>query len=142
MRIAVLHGPNLNLLGQREPEVYGSQTLEEINEQLTQYAHTLGLSIVCLQSNHEGVLVDWIQQLDVCGFVINAAGYTHTSVALRDALLGRGIPFVEVHMSNIFAREEFRHKSFLSDIAVGIISGFGTNSYVLGINALYCHVRN
>ena len=142
MKLAVLHGPNLNLLGQREPAIYGTQTLHDINEQVTQYAEKLGFVVVCHQSNYEGKLVDWIHQLDVSGFVINAAGLTHTSVVLRDALIGRGLPFVEVHMSNIFAREDFRQKSLLSDIAMGIISGFGSNSYILGLQALHCHFRN
>ena len=140
MKILVLHGPNLNLLGMREPETYGTQTLSDINRDLTQLAKELGVSIFCFQSNHEGELIDTIQGSDAQGFVINAAAYTHTSIGIRDALLARGLPFVEVHMSNVFSREPFRHHSYLSDIATGIVSGFGADSYLLGLRAIYANL--
>jgi len=143
LRIAVVHGPNLNLLGRREPEVYGRATLEEIDAALSRLGAALGVEIVCFQSNTEGALVDFIQRArsDAHGFVVNAAAYTHTSVALRDALVGVGLPFVEVHLSNLHAREEFRHRSLLADRAVGVVSGFGLNSYLLGLRALVEHLR-
>ena len=132
MKIAVIHGPNLNLLGIREPSVYGKKTLKEINDQLFNKALVLGCDIEFFQSNSEGEIVDYIQLLKERGFdglIINAAAYTHTSVAIRDALLSINIPFIEVHISNIFKRESFRHKSYLSDIAVGVISGLGYMGY-------------
>jgi 3-dehydroquinate dehydratase-2 len=137
-RIGVLHGPNLNLLGTREPDVYGSVTLAQIDDAVVEEGHRLDVEIVSCQSNLEGALVDWIQAQagDVDGFVVNAAGYTHTSVALRDALLGSGRPFVEVHLTNVFAREDFRHGSLLADAAVGVVCGFGAASYVLGLRGL------
>ena len=138
MKVLVLHGPNLNLLGRREPEIYGRQTLADINEVLTAQAVAAGATLIHLQSNHAGVLIDAIHDAhgDVDGIVINPGGLTHTSVALRDALAGVAIPFVEVHLSNVYAREPFRHHSFLSPIALGVISGFGPNSYSLGLSAL------
>jgi 3-dehydroquinate dehydratase II len=143
LRIAVVHGPNLNLLGRREPEVYGRATLEEIDAALSRLGAGLGVELVCFQSNTEGALVDFVQgaRSDAHGFVVNAAAYTHTSVALRDALVGVGLPFVEVHLSNLHAREEFRHRSLLADRAVGVVSGFGLNSYLLGLRALAEHLR-
>lgn len=137
-RIGVLHGPNLNLLGAREPSVYGTATLTEIDAAIAREGQRLDADITTYQSNVEGALVDWIQaQSDaVDGFVVNAAGYTHTSVALRDALLASGRPFVEVHLSNVFAREDFRHGSLLADAAVGVVCGFGTASYLLGLRGL------
>ncbi len=143
MRIAVLNGPNLNLLGTREPEVYGTETLAQIEELVRATHQAAGVSIDWFQSNHEGALVDAVQSFadSADGLVINAAALTHTSVALRDALLSVGIPFVEVHLSNIFAREEFRHKSLLSDIATGLVCGFGSQSYVLGTSALLSHLK-
>ena len=138
----VLHGPNLNLLGTREPDRYGSQTLVSLNAEITQLGDELGVSLSCFQSNHEGELVDQIQQAEVAGFLINAAAYTHTSIAIRDALLARALPFVEIHLSNVYSREVFRHQSYLSDIAIGIVSGFGTNSYLLGLRAIYDHLRS
>lgn len=141
MKLAVLHGPNLNLLGTREPHIYGSKSLNNVNESLAQLASELGISISNVQSNHEGVLVDWIQSVEADGLIINAAAFTHTSVALRDALIARGIPFVEVHLSNIYAREPFRHHSYLHDIAVGVVSGFGISSYLLGLRAMYSYLR-
>ena len=141
MKLAVLHGPNLNLLGMREPKFYGSETLEDINESITQLSTELGFDVSFVQSNHEGALVDWIQQIDADGLIVNAAAYTHTSVAIRDALIARNLPFVEVHMSNVYARESFRHHSHLHDIAIGVICGFGVNSYLLGLRAIYSYLR-
>ena len=141
MKLAVLHGPNLNLLGTREPQIYGLQTLDNINDSIAQLCTKLGISVSCHQSNLEGELVEWIQKLDVDGFVVNAAAYTHTSIAIRDALIAKDRPFVEVHLSNVYARESFRHESFLRDIAVGIVSGFGVNSYLLGLRAICSHLR-
>jgi len=143
MRLAVLHGPNLNLLGTREPEIYGRATLEDINERLRQEGAALGLEVVTFQSNNEGALVDEIQRLatSVDGFVINAAAYTHTSIAIRDALTGVARPFVEVHLSNVYAREPFRHVSLLAPRAVGTIMGFGAESYLLALRALSAHLR-
>ena len=137
MNVLVLHGPNLNLLGEREPEIYGSKTLRSINEDLIQLARELGMSLSIFQSNHEGELIEKIQQADVSGILINAAAYTHTSIGIRDALLTRDLPFVEVHMTNVFSRESYRHHSYLSDVAIGIVSGFGANSYLLGLRAIY-----
>ncbi|AHV94430.1 type II 3-dehydroquinate dehydratase [Bordetella holmesii] len=131
-RILVLHGPNLNLLGSREPEIYGSLTLAQINEGLESVATELGVTLSALQSNHEGALVDRIQAAARDGtdfIIINAAAYTHTSVAVRDALAAVAIPFIEVHLSNLYKRESFRHHSYLSDIAIGLISGLGANGY-------------
>src|SRR5688500_12147498 len=143
MRIAVLNGPNLNLLGTREPEVYGRATLAEIEAAVRADAQELGASIDWMQSNVEGVLVDAVQALPgrADGALLNAAAYTHTSVALRDALLAVRVPFVEVHLSNIFAREESRRHSLLADLAVGIIAGFGPRSYRLGLRALVERLR-
>jgi 3-dehydroquinate dehydratase-2 len=137
-RILVLHGPNLNLLGRREPEVYGYTDLESINKQLEDVAGKLGYKLGSFQSNAEHELVDRIQQAsgeDVGFIVINAAAYTHTSIALRDALKGVAIPFIEVHLSNVFARESFRHHSYLADGAVGIISGLGAQGYEFAVLA-------
>jgi 3-dehydroquinate dehydratase-2 len=143
MLLLALHGPNLNLLGTREPGLYGSATLEEINADLIQQASALGASISCYQSNHEGGLVDRIHQAkdQVAGILINAGAFTHTSVALRDALLAVAIPFVEVHLSNTHAREPFRHHSYLADRAVGVICGFGPTSYLLALEGLVSHLR-
>lgn len=142
MQILVLHGPNLNLLGQREPTLYGNLSLAEINQQLERQAQELGVSITCRQSNHEGVLVDWIHQAvgTFQGLLINPGAYTHTSLAIADAIRGTGIPTVEVHLSNIYARESYRHHSWIAPVAVGQISGFGGASYRWGLAALvaYC----
>ena len=136
MQVLVLHGPNLNLLGTREPEVYGHQTLAQIDAELAQMAADAGAKLQSFQSNHEGALVDRIQaaRTDGTSFIlINPAAYTHTSVAIRDALAGVSIPFVEVHLSNIHRREAFRHHSYLSELAVGVICGLGANGYRLAL---------
>ena len=138
-----MHGPNLNLLGLREPEIYGSTTLSQINETLELDARRLQAKVICLQSNHEGVLVDAIHDAREKhqGIVINAGAYTHTSVAIRDALAGVQIPTVEVHLSNIYTREEFRHHSYIAPITIGQISGFGADSYRLGLQALVNYLK-
>lgn len=138
MKILVLHGPNLNLLGTREPEVYGNLTLDDINARLVKLGESLGAELNCQQSNHEGVLVDALHDARewADGVVFNPGAYSHTSVALRDAISAIGIPVVEVHLSNVYAREEFRHKSMLSAVCAGKLSGFGWRSYTLGLRAL------
>lgn len=142
-RILVLHGPNLNLLGVREPDVYGATTLAQIDAALEEQAKQAGAELVGFQTNHEGALIDRIHAAreDADGILINPAGLTHTSVALRDALAGVGLPIIEVHLSNVFARESFRHHSYISGVAVGVISGFGSDSYRLGLEALLAHLR-
>ena len=143
MQLLALHGPNLNLLGTREPGVYGSKTLDQVNAELESRAQALGASISCFQSNHEGALVDRIHEGrgSVDGILINAGAYTHSSIALRDALLGVAIPFVELHLSNTHAREPFRHHSTLADKALGVICGFGPLSYTLALEGLVAHLR-
>jgi 3-dehydroquinate dehydratase-2 len=143
-RILVVHGPNLNLLGRREPEIYGRTTLDEIDAELMAQAEREGFELECFQSNHEGALIDRIQQAmgSAAGILINPAGYTHTSVALRDALAATGLPVVEVHLSNVYVREPFRHHSYVSGIALGVISGLGVTGYRLGLEALMTRARD
>lgn len=144
MKILVVHGPNLNLLGTREPAIYGSVTLQQIDGLLKAAAERLGCEISFVQSNHEGVLLDSIQAAPGAGcrgILINGGAYTHTSLALRDCLAGVGLPVVEVHLSNLYKREPFRHHSYIAPIAVGQISGFGANSYLLGLQALVDHLQ-
>lgn len=145
LRILVIHGPNLNLLGTREPGHYGIQTLADINQQLVELGNTLGLEISSFQSNHEGELVDQIQSAvsdSIDGIIINPAAYTHTSIAMRDAMLASCIPFIEVHLSNIHSREEFRHHSMLADAATGVVAGFGGTSYTLALRGMNEHLRH
>jgi 3-dehydroquinate dehydratase-2 len=142
--ILVLHGPNLNLLGSREPQHYGLSSLEDINQALVVRGDACGVTVETFQSNHEGALIDRVQQAKRDGvdfIVINPAGYTHTSVALRDALAASGIPFVEVHLSNIHARETFRHHSHFSDLALGVIAGLGAQGYELALEFALRHLH-
>jgi 3-dehydroquinate dehydratase II len=143
LSVLILHGPNLNLLGLREPGIYGVSTLAQIDTQAIELGQSLGVEVTPLQSNHEGVLVDAIHAARdrYDGIVINAGAYTHTSIALRDAIAAVQIPTVEVHLSNIYKRETFRHHSYLASIVVGQISGFGAYSYELGLQALIVHLR-
>ncbi|MFL5734075.1 MAG: type II 3-dehydroquinate dehydratase [Chloroflexia bacterium] len=147
LRVLVLHGPSLNLLGGREPEVYGTATLAEIDSALERLARELGVELRIVQSNHEGVLIDEIQRAvgwasaERGGILINAAAYTHTSYALRDAIAAVAIPTVEVHLSNVYAREEFRHRSVIAPVCRGQISGLGMDSYLLGLRALLACAR-
>jgi len=136
-KILVLHGPNLNLLGKRQPEIYGSLTLEQINQKIRSLAREIEIEVEIRQSNYEGELVDWIQGAGqhFGALVINAGAYTHTSIALRDALAAAGIPAVEVHLSNIYKREDFRKRSLIAEVAIGQITGFGVASYLLGLRA-------
>ncbi|MBP7585554.1 MAG: type II 3-dehydroquinate dehydratase [Spirochaetes bacterium] len=135
--ILVIHGPNLNLLGKREPEIYGHQSLEIINRMILDHAGLHNLDVRIFQSNAEGAIIDFIQQnMDAAGIVINPGAYTHTSVALRDAIASVNLPAVEVHLSNIHAREEFRRESLIAPVCVGQISGFGAHSYLLGLDAI------
>jgi 3-dehydroquinate dehydratase-2 len=144
MLIAVVNGPNLNLLGSREPELYGRATLAEIEEQVRAAARRLGAEVEWIQSNHEGELVDAVQRLAgrADGALVNAAALTHTSLALRDALLAVRLPFIEVHLSNIFGREPARRHSHLADIALGVVSGLGARGYVLALDALVGRLRD
>ncbi len=135
-KILVIHGPNLDLLGKRETDIYGEDTIESINESIRKEAESSSLEVEFFQSNHEGDIVDKINQTEAVGILINPAAYTHTSVAIHDALRAKQVPTVEVHLSNIYAREEFRHKSLIAPVATGQISGFGPESYVLGLKAL------
>ena len=138
IKILVLNGPNLNLLGQREPAIYGSATLDDISQSLVAEGRTLDLQVECFQTNAEHELVEQVQQAPgngVAFIIINPGAFTHTSIALRDALLGVNLPFIEVHLSNVFAREPFRRQSYLSDIAVGVISGLGAQGYHLALQA-------
>lgn len=143
--ICVIHGPNLNKLGQREPSIYGQQNLEAINNQLQAISKQNGAEVTTFQSNHEGKLIDFIHQLtpEKCNMIlINPAAYTHTSIALRDALLTVDIPVIEIHLSNIFRREPFRHQSYFSDIALGTITGFGADSYFLALQAAINYLKS
>ena len=141
-RIQVIHGPNLNLLGQREPDVYGRTKLGDIDERLGSFAKEAGIEVRILQSNHEGVIIDAIQQASgwADGLVINPGAHTHYSYAIRDAIAGVGLPTVEVHLSNVYAREGFRHTSVIAPVCLGQISGFGWQSYVMGLTALVEHL--
>lgn len=136
--ILLVNGPNLNMLGIREPEKYGHTTLEAIVKNAREYAEERGFRLKAFQSNHEGEIVDFIQKegLESSAMVLNAGAFTHTSIAIRDSILSVRIPFIEMHLSNVFAREEFRHKSWFSDIAIGVICGFGETSYSLAMNAI------
>ncbi len=138
MKIIVIHGPNLNLLGTREPEHYGSMTLKKINNMIMQYAKKEKIEIDIFNSNHEGEIIDIIHGAieTIDGIIINPGAFTHTSIAIRDALLACGIPTIEVHLSNIYQREEFRHRSYISDIALGVITGLKEQGYILAIKAL------
>ena len=138
MNILLINGPNLNLLGTREPEIYGIKKLSDIENDLIKFAENKNINLECFQSNHEGEIVDKIQESvsKVQGILINAGAFTHTSISIRDALIGSKIPFVELHISNIFSREEFRKESFLTDKAIGIISGFGITSYFLALEGI------
>lgn len=141
-KILVLNGPNLNLLGTREPEIYGSLTLEDINERLRRRAEAVGLDMECLQSNHEGVLVDAIQaaQGTMDYIILNAAAFTHYSIAIRDAIAAIDVPVIEVHLSNIHRREEFRHKSVIAPVVLGQIVGLGAESYMAALEAIICRM--
>jgi 3-dehydroquinate dehydratase-2 len=143
-RVSVIHGPNLRLLGRREVSIYGHTTLEAINALLWSLAEELGVELETFQSNHEGEILDYLESVAgrADGFLINAAGLTHSSVALRDGLVGVDRPFVEVHLSNISARETFRHVSLLSAVAAGVVYGFGVQSYLLGLRGLASHLRD
>jgi 3-dehydroquinate dehydratase-2 len=138
MKIAVIHGPNLRMLGHREPEVYGSTTLPEIDASLRALSAELEVDVEIFQSNHEGEILDYLEEIRyrVDGILINPGGLTHTSVSLRDGLVGIGLPVVEVHLSNPWARERFRHRSFVAPIALATVAGFGENSYLLGFRGL------
>ena len=138
MNILLINGPNLNLLGTREPDIYGNKTLNDIENNLSKVAKEKSIDLECFQSNHEGEIVDKIQHSvkRIQGILINAGAFTHTSISIRDALIGSKIPFVELHISNIFSREEFRKESFLTDKAIGIISGFGITSYFLALDGI------
>ncbi len=143
-RILVMHGPNLNLLGSREPEIYGRDTLADINASLAAQAKAASVELITFQSNHEGDLIDRIQAAraeEMAFIIINPGGYTHTSIALRDALIAVAIPFVEVHLSNVHARESFRRHSYFSDIAVGVICGLGSHGYRLALDYALNRIR-
>jgi 3-dehydroquinate dehydratase II len=142
-RIAVVNGPNLNLLGSREPELYGRATLGDLESMLRRRAETLDVALAFAQSNHEGELVDVVQRLrdTADGAIVNLGAYTHTSLALRDAFLAAPVPFIEVHLSNVFRREEARHRSLIADLALGVIAGLGVRGYLFALEALAAHLR-
>ena len=142
MNILLINGPNLNLLGIREPEIYGNKTLSDIEQDLTKAAESKKILLECFQSNHEGEIVDKIHDSvnSIQGILINAGAFTHTSISIRDALIGSKIPFVELHISNIYSREDFRKESFLTDKAIGIISGFGISSYYLALDGIIAYL--
>jgi 3-dehydroquinate dehydratase-2 len=144
MKILVVHGPNLNLLGEREPEKYGKRTLKDINDAIKRLADELGTEVKFFQSNCEGDIVSEIQEAkhNFDGILINPAAYTHTSIAIRDAILAVTKPCVEVHLSNLYTREEFRHRSYIAPVCLGQISGFGLDSYLLGLHALINHIKS
>ena len=143
MKILIIHGPNLNMLGKREPDIYGATTLQEINNALAEKAEDLSVDISFFQSNSEGEIVSTIQDsmTNSDGIIINPGAYTHTSVAIRDAILSCGLPVVEVHISNVHKREDFRQKSFVSGVALGVVTGFGINSYFLGLSGLIDYLK-
>jgi len=140
--ILILHGPNLNLLGTREPDVYGRETLADINAMLIEHAQRLQVQVRCLQSNHEGELIDAIHKAEETALLFNPGAFTHYSIALRDAVAAKGLPTVEVHLSNVHAREEFRHHSVIAPVCLGQIAGFGSYSYVVGLAALVHHLED
>ncbi|MEM7446669.1 MAG: type II 3-dehydroquinate dehydratase [Myxococcota bacterium] len=143
LTVFILHGPNLNLLGTREPEIYGDGSLEELDTDLRRYGADMGCDVECRQSNHEGVIVDWLHEAreTAAGVVINPAALTHSSIALRDAIKAIAIPCVEVHLSNIDGRESFRNRSYTAAVCLGSIAGFGRESYYLGLQALIVHLK-
>lgn len=142
-KILIIHGPSLNMLGTREPGVYGKQTMQEINNELDGYSKKSGVRNINFQSNSEGGIIDFIQEhADADGIIINPGAFTHTSIAIRDAITSVGIPSVEVHLSNIHAREDFRKSSFIAPVCIGQISGFGSYSYLLGLSALMEHITS
>lgn len=143
MRILVIHGPNLNMLGERETGIYGKVTLDEINRRIEERAEELGAQVACFQSNHEGEVLDKLAMArrDCSGILINPAAWTHTSVALRDAIAATGLPAVEVHLSNVYKREAFRHMSYTAPVCLGQVAGFGPDSYILGLDGLIRHLR-
>ena len=140
--ILILHGPNLNLLGTREPDVYGRETLADINAMLIEHAQRLQVQVRCLQSNHEGELIDAIHKAEETALLFNPGAFTHYSIVLRDAVAAKGLPTVEVHLSNVHAREEFRHHSVIAPVCLGQIAGFGSYSYVVGLAALVHHLED
>ncbi len=140
-RILVLHGPNLNLLGERQPAIYGAHSLNDVDSAIKTCASELGVEVTCRQSNHEGELIDWLHAGDFAGVVLNGAAYSHTSVALRDAVAAIAQPVVEVHISNVHKREPFRHVSLLSAVCIGCVAGFGRTSYTLGLRAVVDALR-
>tara|TARA_Y100000590_G_scaffold441693_1_gene568787 strand:- start:3372 stop:3809 length:438 start_codon:yes stop_codon:yes gene_type:complete len=144
LRIAIINGPNLNLLGRREPDVYGKDTLEDINSEVKSLGEELGIEIETFQSNSEGDILDFLEAVAnrADGLLVNPGGLTHTSVALRDGLLALGLPFVEVHLSNTASREKFRHHSFIAPLSIGIVMGFGLNSYLLALRGLVAHITS